>query len=231
MPSENPDHLDPEKVAYWYFRLNGFFQMESFIVHPPGKGGQRTDADLVGVRFPHRAERHFDDSDHVMGDDKDTLSLSDHTIDVAIVEVKTNMPCSLNGPRSNPERGNLQRVLAAIGCVPLEEVENVAEAVYRTGEFVDQASTKRVRLIALGRDLNADLEESHPAVAQVTWKQALTFIGNRFYEFRTQKKDVKQWDEPGKLLHSLTDTHTSHGEFDLDQFLTSATAHMGIREE
>jgi hypothetical protein len=48
MPPQRPvqDHLDPEKVAYWYFRLNGFF-----------RGGKQTDADLLGVRFPHRAER------------------------------------------------------------------------------------------------------------------------------------------------------------------------------
>jgi hypothetical protein len=29
-----PDRLDPEKVAYWYFRLNGFFEIENFVVHP-----------------------------------------------------------------------------------------------------------------------------------------------------------------------------------------------------
>ena len=39
------ESLDPEKVAYWYFRLNGYFQIENFVVHPPGRGGQRTDAD------------------------------------------------------------------------------------------------------------------------------------------------------------------------------------------
>jgi hypothetical protein len=55
-----PDRLDPEKVAYWYFRLNGFFQIENFVVHPERRGTQRTDADLLAVRFPHRAERLFD---------------------------------------------------------------------------------------------------------------------------------------------------------------------------
>ena len=29
-------YLDPEKVAYWYFRLNGFFQIENFVVHRQG---------------------------------------------------------------------------------------------------------------------------------------------------------------------------------------------------
>jgi hypothetical protein len=49
------------------------------------------------VRFPHRAERLFDDPNDIMADDKDGLSLSEDVIDVLIVEVKTNT-CTLNGP-------------------------------------------------------------------------------------------------------------------------------------
>jgi len=56
------ERLDPEKVAYWYFRLNGFFQIENFVVHPERRGGQRTDADLPAIRFPFRAERLFDEA-------------------------------------------------------------------------------------------------------------------------------------------------------------------------
>lgn len=62
--------LNPEKVAYWYFRLNGFLQIENFVVHPERRGGQRTDADLLAVRFPHRAERLFDDPNDIMQDDR-----------------------------------------------------------------------------------------------------------------------------------------------------------------
>ena len=36
------NQLDPEKVAYWYFRLNGYLQIENFVVHPVRHGGQRT---------------------------------------------------------------------------------------------------------------------------------------------------------------------------------------------
>jgi hypothetical protein len=35
--------LDPEKVAYWYFRLNGFLQIENFLVH-------RSDGGASGLR-------------------------------------------------------------------------------------------------------------------------------------------------------------------------------------
>lgn len=46
----------PERLAYWYFRLNGFLTTENFIVHPDEGKDQRTDADLLAVRFQHRAE-------------------------------------------------------------------------------------------------------------------------------------------------------------------------------
>jgi hypothetical protein len=96
-PIRNPaQRLDAEKVAYWYFRLNGFLQIENFIVHPERRGSQRTDADLLGVRFRHRAEFAFD-HDRPMEDDP-RLGLSHRFDDVVIAEVKTNQPCTLNGP-------------------------------------------------------------------------------------------------------------------------------------
>jgi len=81
------ERLDPEKVAYWYFRLNGFFQIENFVIHSERRGGQRTDADLLAIRFPFRAERLFDDSNDIMADDAQHLALSGDLIDVVVVEV------------------------------------------------------------------------------------------------------------------------------------------------
>ena len=116
-----PIHLNPEKVAYWYLRLNGFLQIEDFYVHPPGRHGARTDADLLAVRFPHRAERLFDNPDDTMQDDFAGLALSGDQIDVVIAEVKAGR-CALNGPWTNPDRQNVHRVLAAIGCIPRDRI-------------------------------------------------------------------------------------------------------------
>lgn len=83
-----PPRFSPEKVAYWYFRLNGFLQIENFVVHPSSRGGQRTDADLLAVRFPYRAERLIDNPNDIMIDDERCLALSNDLVDVAIVEVQ-----------------------------------------------------------------------------------------------------------------------------------------------
>src|SRR5262245_28244586 len=126
------EFLNPERVAYWYFRLNGFFQIENFIVHPHRRGGQRTDVDLLAVRFPHRAERLIDDPNDIMADDVHTLGLSDRMIDVVVAEVKTNQACTLNGPWTKRDAQNVHRVLAAIGCLPSDRIELAANDIYNS---------------------------------------------------------------------------------------------------
>jgi hypothetical protein len=48
--------IKTEKLVYWYLRLNGFLTIENFVVHPDQSREQRTDVDIIGVRFPFRAE-------------------------------------------------------------------------------------------------------------------------------------------------------------------------------
>jgi hypothetical protein len=53
---EGQTNLPTEKVAYWFFRLNGCMTIENFVVHPDFGGSQRTDADILGIRLPYRSE-------------------------------------------------------------------------------------------------------------------------------------------------------------------------------
>lgn len=48
-----------EELTYWYFRLNGFFLLENYVLHNVGEGNQRgtADADLLAIRFPHVYEK------------------------------------------------------------------------------------------------------------------------------------------------------------------------------
>jgi len=48
--------LNPDTVAYWFFRLNGCSTITNFVVHPDRRGSQRTDVDVLAVRFPYRHE-------------------------------------------------------------------------------------------------------------------------------------------------------------------------------
>ena len=196
--------LSPEAVASWYFRLNGFLQFQNFIVHPVGGGGQRTDGDVIGVRFPARAERLFDPPHTPMDDDNASLDLSETLVDVVIVEVTRERYCKLNGPWTTPEKRNVHRVLAAIGCLPHERIKEAAQALYTTGHHIAQ-NGYRIRLVALGCHPDADLSARYPDVVQLSWARTLTFIWERFDHYSRQKSQVDQWDTTGQTLKGMAD--------------------------
>jgi hypothetical protein len=217
------NQINAEKVAYWYLRLNGFFQIENFVVHPERRGSQRTDADLLAVRFPFRAERLFDNLNDVMADDAQRLALSDNLIDILIAEVKTSQPCTLNGPWTVEDRENVHRVLAAIGCLPRDQIRAAATDIYRTG--LHRANTLRIRLVAVGRTRDENLARQYPEVTQLIWEEMLEFVWDRFSRYRQQKAQVDQWDDEGKKLKQLVDEHARSPE----DFVERALRLMGVR--
>jgi hypothetical protein len=219
------DRLDAEKVAYWYFRLNGFLQIENFVVHPERRGSQRTDADLLAVRFPFRAERLFDDPNDIMADDVQQLALSSDLIDVIIAEVKTSQPCTLNGPWTQQDRRNVHRVLAAIGCLPPDRIEPAAADIYVAGFHRSEAQL-RIRLVAVGRDRSEELAAAYPAVTQLIWTDMLAFIWVRFHRYRQQKTQVDQWDVEGLKIKRLADQSA-----DEQDFVGHALHIMGVRND
>ena len=114
--NDPPDmEIRSEDLAYWYLRLNGLLTTTNFIVHPDRGRDQETDVDVLGVRFPHRAEN----LERPMKDDDFFVNIRDRTL-VAIAEVKSGR-CDLNGPWTNPRRRNMLRVLMAIGLFQKRE--------------------------------------------------------------------------------------------------------------
>lgn len=214
--------MKPERVAYWYFRLNGFFQIENFILHPGSSGGQRTDADLIAVRFPFRQELLFDCPTTPMSDDVEILRLSCDRLQVFIVEIKTNSPCTLNGPWTEETKRNINRVLAAVGCLRPDEIDQCASALYSSGDFQNQRL--ELRLVAIGRTNNSELTHKYPNVIQLTWSQLIEFIWKRGFEYRKQKSDIQQWDEVGKKLLDMIGQKK-----DMNNYITSVLNLMNIK--
>ena len=97
-----------EDVAEWYFRLNGFLAIPGFVVHIDSPEAverddgslryARTEADFIGVRFPHSREivndRAMKDDLLVIGMGSDVASPK---VVFALVEV-TSGRCKMNGP-------------------------------------------------------------------------------------------------------------------------------------
>ena len=189
--------IAPERLALWFLRLNGFLTMPNFIVHPeaPREDGaypQQTDVDVLGVRFPFRAENR----NNPMPDFP--LFKGETRVQVVLSEVKTDQ-CKLNGPWTNPKLQNLQKVLCAGGFRPPDQAPAIASALYETGCWRDEGLL--VRLLCFGAKHNRNLAQSHPDVPQLLWHvEVLPFIFKRFNDYHFEKRMHEQWGEDGKRL-------------------------------
>lgn len=191
--------MNSERLAYWYFRLNGFLTTENFIVHPDSGSEQRTDADLLAVRFADRAEN----LDEPMEDDA-RISRANTYANIVIAEVKTS-DCKLNGPWTLPDDRNMNRVIKAIGCMPDASVEAASQSLYSTGAWSGGNAT--IRLIAIGDRKNPKLElhggATLPLEQQISWSEIVAFVIMRFKTYKRQKSSVPQWTYDGKKLQRL----------------------------
>lgn len=194
-----------EQLAYWYLRLNGFLTIQNFIVHPDKGVEQRTDADIIGVRFPYRAEL----QQVRMRDDELFAKVKDKPF-VVIAEVKRNI-CDLNGPWTEPQKENLQRVLRALGMFPSHEIETAAREIYTSGTYF--ATRYQISLICFGKSRNNKLAERFQNVPQVLWDQVLGFIYIRFRTYKTQKASHGQWDKAGQRLWEAVWQNNTMDEF------------------
>lgn len=184
--------ITAEQLTYWYLRLNGFLTIQNFIVHPDFGSEQRTDADILGVRFPYR----FELKPKTMVDDVPFTQVTDKPF-IVMAEVKTSV-CNLNGPWKEPQKENLQQVLRAVGAFPESDIETVAKTIYTSGTFSNDAY--HLSLACFGKSVNSEISKNYPSVPQTLWDKVLTFIYSRFRAYPDQKASHGQWDDAGKNL-------------------------------
>lgn len=183
--------INSQELAYWYLRLNGFLSIQNFIVHPDIGDNQRTDVDLMAVRFPFRSE-------NLVRPMQDDAHFSKYTRPFVIfAEVKAGR-CSLNGPWTNPTQQNMNRVLAALGVFTPKENKAVAADLYSQGFFENKSY--RVSLFCISGATNPDISANCPQVPQILWPEILAFIFDRFRQYHRQKRSHGQWDQTGTLL-------------------------------
>jgi hypothetical protein len=139
--------IDPERLAYWYLRLNGFLTIENFIVHDEGGGPQRTDADVVAIRLPYRQEGYHLNRGYAVWMEDDPHFSKKQLPFAAFVEVATDC-CKLNGPWTDPKKANLERALNALGALPSADNKKAAAAIYESGCY--RSLTIEVGLISIG---------------------------------------------------------------------------------
>ena len=203
--------ITSERLAFWFLRLNGFLTILNFIVHPEGprEDGaypQQTDVDVLGVRFPFRAEhRQWPMPDQA-------LFMAERRRPMVVLSEVTTGQCGLNGPWTDPERQNMQKVLRAAGFRPANQVEEIASALYGHGVWHDE--TLVIRIVCFGNRHNSGLARSHPSVPQLIWDQeVLPFIYYRFDEYKLEKQMHHQWDEDARQLFAAAGQVANADEF------------------
>ena len=196
--------IKSEQLAYWYLRLNGFLSITNFIVHPDFGGEQRTDVDIVGVRFPHRAELLV----NPMQDDRAFCEFNRPYIIIA--EVKRR-ECNLNGPWVNQDSCNMQRVLRAIGALPQDKIDEAADSIYEKGFYSNDSYF--TTLCCFGETLNPDIEKRFSSVPQKLWDEVLRFIFHRFRLYPIQKASLGQWGIDGRKLWDCYEHCQTDDEF------------------
>ncbi len=197
--------IDPESLAYWYFRLNGCLTTPNFVVHPDYGVEQRTDVDILAIRFPHRAEL----LENSMIDDEVISKITMKPM-IIIAEVKAGK-CKLNGPWVKQKDQNIHRVLRAIGAFPKEEVADVADSIYEKGIY--ENCSYYITLCCVGKAVNRTIIRQFPDVPQLLWEDILSFIFYRFNAYREQKRFHSQWDEVGQNIWNCFSTCNNVNEF------------------
>lgn len=199
-----------EDVASWFFRLNGFMSIPSFIVHLDSSQARysaegepipaRTEADLIAVRFPYSRER-------IAGREmKDYVPLVSRANTggrakplFVLVEVKASL-CKMNGPWTNASARNMQRVIRRLGFTPDEDrINEIADSLYSSARW--EGNSTIVQYVCVGAQKDPDLYATHDGLLQIDWDEIGGFLFDRFNDFPEKLPDGKvheQWPTFGK---------------------------------
>ena len=197
--------IEPERLAYWYLRLNGFFTVTNFLVHPETRRDYSTEVDVLGVDLRGRRVN----ITRPMTDDE-LFTRHGERLCLVIAEVK-NGPCNLNESWRNPEKRNMEKVLAAIGVFPQSCWQTVADSLYQIGCFQDDNNW--LSLLCIGRCSNETIQNPFSRVPQVTFDHILRFIHGRLVEYLDVKEQHEQWDRDGQALWETVSSHRRVDEF------------------
>ncbi len=188
-----------EELGFWYFRLNGFLPMVSFVLHRPDQPRRHNaDSDLLAVRFQHVFEEvggQPDDWDNHRFDEWG-LGHADHIVCV-IAEVKTGGHTGAAINRAfRPNR--VLYALSRFGVLALPDCEEVCRRL-------SEESVVYHREVAFAKILISSLHKrtgNHDNVTpyrHLQLEDAVCFIRSRMYDYRVEKESARMFF-PGDLI-------------------------------
>jgi hypothetical protein len=206
--------ISSERLAYWYFRLNGFFGNDNFIIHEAqANPNHATEIDYIGVRFKHRKELYDARTGEYMKDDEQsalfrTYKYSKKKVFICLAEVKSGV-ARLNSAQTDKNKPNaMLQTLLSLGLVACHNVDGVVKRLQKYG-FCN-TYWYHISFVAIG-ERNENSRENIPfeKVPVITWDEVKNFIYNRFHDNRPVKANLKEWErmeakELGDLANRVT---------------------------
>jgi hypothetical protein len=192
--------INTEKLAYWYFRLNGFLGNDSYIIHRQLQNSDHaTDIDYLGVRFMHRKEL-LEDKDNWMRDDENSELFKYYPkskIYICFAEIKKGRP-KINKTWTDETKNTLLQLLLSVGCISHKQIPKVVSSLQRKG-FCN-IYKNYITFISIG-DLDENKTKSVPydRIPIIGWKEILNFIYNRFKDYKIEKSNLKEWSNFGEI--------------------------------
>ena len=191
--------------------------LPNFILHPSRRGSQRTDVDVLGVRFPFRQEFDSPETD-------DAEFTRDPPMPyLVLAEVKRRW-VGPNEAWRNPAESVFEDLLKAVGAFKVGETKEAAEQLRECGVY--QSSYCYCSLFFICDQL----DESATGFVKVphrTWDDVLSFIHECFVRYAPLKTQTDQWGETGRRLRTLATSH----HFELPEFVSSVRREANLRAD
>jgi hypothetical protein len=184
-----------ESLAYWYFRLNGFFPLTNFVLHRHAEVESDADADLLAIRFSHVSEPIGGQPDDWDNETFDSWALGHREQTVCIIcDVKTARHDRASIARSfDPLR--LTLAIQRFGVLDRREVDGVVS------DLCEASAVRRHRItfakVLMARRFGPSVRDAPCFRLQL--QEAIAFIENRMKRYRSEKTAARMLF-PGDLI-------------------------------
>lgn len=168
-----------ERFVRWFLRLNGYFTIESFIVHAAddperiseGIVAPYTETDILGVRMPYSREV---SGNLFIANFEGLVTDHPHGIDIVIAEVKSGNDNKPNKVWKEKQLEPIKYIVRFIGLLDDEdEIGNVASHLASEYHYTDKNGRFRIRYIIFANDVNAHYSSK---IQYITFSEMLEFL-------------------------------------------------------
>jgi len=176
-----------EDLIYWYFRFNGFFLLQNFVLHK--KMGQvegervrgTAESDLLAIRFPYVCE-------DIGGkkNDWDCKQFKNWGIEIDefnlafIVEVTSSQNVSRNNLMGKFSCERLKQAVRRFGIFPRDEISCIVKSLYQKDKYIKDPWII-AKLAVTERNISSDLW------LNLSLAQADKFIQGRIESYSSEK--------------------------------------------